>query len=80
MLVMVNKINLGEISKNDRYSHNNSQEEKIKNILGHPVKRVIYDKQGDIILDIGDIISFHALERVKQANALDYLLNSVYRK
>ncbi|WP_044290926.1 hypothetical protein [Rivularia sp. PCC 7116] len=77
---MVKHIKIGEISKNDRPNTNNSEEKKIRNILGHPVKRVIHDKQGNVILDIGDIISFHALERVKQANVLDYLFGSVYRK
>ncbi|MBV6624279.1 MAG: hypothetical protein KI793_15290 [Rivularia sp. (in: Bacteria)] len=79
MLIMINDINVREISKNDRFI-NYSEEKKIKNILGHPVKRVICDKQGNVILDIGDIISFNALEQVKQANALDYLFSSVYRK
>jgi hypothetical protein len=80
MLVMDSHRNTREISQNDRYSRNFWQDKKIQNILGHPVKRVIYDKQGNIILNIGDIISFRALEQVKQANELDYLFSSVYRK
>ena len=71
MLVMESNQNTPENSQNNR---------KIKNILGHPVKRVICDKQGNIILDVGDLISFRALEQVKQANELDYLFGSVYRK
>jgi hypothetical protein len=72
--------NTPEICKNDSSNNNVWQDKKIKSILGHPVKRVICDKQGNIILDIGDIIGFHALEKVKQANELDYLFSSVYRK
>lgn len=80
MLVMESNRNTLEISKHDRNTNNVWEEKKIKSILGHPVKRVIYDKQGNIILNIGDIISFRALEQVKQANELDYLFTSVYRK
>lgn len=77
---MVSNRNTPNISKNDRYTNNFWQDKKIKSILGHPVKRVICDKQGNIILDIGDIISFRALEQVKQANKLDDLFTCVYRK
>lgn len=77
---MDSRRNKPENSQNDRYSSHFYEEKKIKNILGHPVKRVIRDKQGNIILNIGDIITFHALEQVKQANELDYLFSSVYRK
>ncbi len=80
MLVMLSNNNTHEISKNDRYSNNFWEEKKIISILGHPVKRIICDKQGNIILNIGDIISFRALEQVKQANELDNLLTCVYRK
>lgn len=77
---MKSNISTLEISKHDRTTKNFWQEKKIKSILGHPVKRIICDKQGNIILDIGDIITFRALEQVKQANELDYLFTSVYRK
>ncbi len=80
MLVMLSNKNTHKFSKNDRYTNNFWEEKKIISILGHPVKRIICDKQGNIILNIGDIISFRALEQVKQANELDYLFTSVYRK
>lgn len=80
MLVMISNRNRLEIHKNDSCTNNFWQDKKIKSILGHPVKRVICDKQGNIILNIGDIISFRALEQVKQANELDYLFSCVYRK
>lgn len=80
MLVMVSNRNKPKISQNDSNNNNFCEEKKIKSILGHPVKRVICDKQGNIILNIGDLISFRALEQVKQANELDYLFGSVYRK
>lgn len=79
MLIMISNSDIHEFSKSN--SNNNFwQDKKIKSILGHPVKRVICDKQGRIILDIGDIITFRALEQIKQANELDYLFSSVYRK
>lgn len=77
---MLSNENIPRISKSDNKNHNFWEEKKIKSILGHPVKRVICDKQGNIILDIGDIISFRALEQVKQANKLDDLFTCVYRK
>ncbi len=80
MLVMLSNENIPRISKSDNKNHNFWEDKKIKSILGHPVKRVICDKQGNIILDVGDIISFRALEQVKQANKLDDLFTCVYRK
>ena len=80
MLVMISNRNTLKIRKHDKATNNFWEDKKIKSILGHPVKRVICDKQGNIILNIGDIISFRALEQVKQANELDYLFTSVYRK
>ncbi|WP_414619826.1 hypothetical protein [Calothrix sp. CCY 0018] len=80
MLVMLGNRNTREIRQSDSNNYNFWEDQKIKSILGHPVKRVICDKQGNIILDIGDIITFRALEQVKQANELDYLFTSVYRK
>jgi len=79
MIIMI-AMEKHQFSKKNKSNNNFWQNEDIKNILGHPVKRVISDKQGNIILDIGDIISFRALEQVQQANKLDYLFSSVYRK
>ncbi|MEB3220104.1 MAG: hypothetical protein VKN72_28255 [Nostocales cyanobacterium 94392] len=56
------------------------EDKQIKAILGYPVKRTVRDKEGNIILNVGDIISFRALEEVKQADVLDSLFRSVYRK
>ncbi len=80
MLVMKSNRNTLEIGKHERNTNNAWEDKKFQSILGHPVKRVICDKQGNIILNIGDIISFRALEQVKQANELDLLFASVYRK
>ena len=66
---MVNYRNIDQICEN----------KEIKAILGYPVKRTVRDKQGNIILNVGDIISFQALEQVKQADVFDSLFRSVYR-
>lgn len=65
---------------NYKSKNNLCEEKQVRTILGHPVKRIIRDRQGNIILNVGDLITFRALERVKQANAMDYLYSSVYRK
>jgi len=70
MLIMINYKNIDQIQ----------EDKQIKAILGYPVKRTVRDKEGNIILNVGDIISFRALEQVKQADVLDSLFRSVYRK
>lgn len=79
MIIMISNSNVHSFSRS-KSNNNFWQDKNIQSVLGHPVKRVVCDKQGNIILDIGDIIGFRALEQVKQANELDYLFNSVYRK
>ena len=69
-----------KLSENEESNHNFWEDNNIANILGHPVKRTICDKQGNIILNVGDIIGFRALEQIKAADVLDSLFRSVYRK
>ena len=69
-----------KLSENDKSNHNFWEVNNIANILGHPVKRTIRDKEGNIILNVGDIIGFQALEQIKAADLLDSLFCSVYRK
>lgn len=80
MLIMVNDVNTDKINRTNKLNNDFWEDKKIRSILGYPVKRVICDRQGNIILNVGDIIGFQALERVKQADKLDYLFSSVYRK
>ncbi|MGB7415174.1 MAG: PRC-barrel domain-containing protein [Thermosynechococcaceae cyanobacterium] len=51
---------------------------RIKRALGRPVTRVILDRQDNVILNTGDLITNHAIDRARQANILDLLLDSVY--
>lgn len=54
------------------------QERKIKNALGRPVDRVIFDENDEVILDTGDLITHEAIDRAEQAGMLDVLLGSIY--
>lgn len=49
----------------------------IKNALGRPSNRVILDRQDNVILNVGDLITNEAVERARAANMLDVLLDSV---
>lgn len=54
------------------------ERQQIKNALGRPVLREILDKNNAKILDVGDLITYRAVERAKKADVLDLLLSSVY--
>lgn len=54
------------------------EEQQIKDALGRPVTRVILDKQDDVILNVGELITHQAIERARQADVLSILLSSVY--
>jgi uncharacterized protein YrrD len=51
---------------------------RIKGALGRPTTRVILDRQDNVILNTGDLITNHAIDRARQADILDLLLDSVY--
>jgi len=54
------------------------EERRMKQALGRPVNRIILDQQDNVILNPGDIITHHAIERARQANVVDILFSSVY--
>lgn len=56
------------------------EEKQIKEALGRPVTRVILDKQDDVILNVGELITHQAIERARQADVLSILLSSVYEQ
>ncbi|WP_413166459.1 hypothetical protein ACL6C3_07065 [Capilliphycus salinus ALCB114379] len=56
------------------------KEKEIRAALGRPVKRIIRDEWGEIILEVGDLITHKAVLRARQAGVLDVLLSSVYRR
>lgn len=54
------------------------EEKRIKGALGRAVTRVILDRNDDVILNIGDLITHQAIAGARQADVLDILLDSVY--
>lgn len=50
---------------------------EIKNALGRPSTRVILDREDNVILNVGDLITNQAIERARSADMLDVLLDSV---
>lgn len=50
---------------------------RIKEALGRPVNRVILDQHDNVILNVGELVTHQAIERSRQANMLDVLLESV---
>ncbi|HEY9693413.1 MAG TPA: PRC-barrel domain-containing protein [Oculatellaceae cyanobacterium] len=52
----------------------------IKKAVGRRVNRVILDKNDNLILDVGQLITYQAIEQARRANVLDILLDSVDHK
>lgn len=57
-----------------------SEERQINNALGRPVNRVILDRQDNVILNVGELITHKAVDEARSAGVLDVLLSSVYEK
>ncbi len=55
-----------------------AEEQRIKYAVGRPTTRVILDKQDNVILNVGELITHKAVEDARQAGVLDMLLSSVY--
>jgi uncharacterized protein YrrD len=53
-------------------------EKRITGALGHPVTRVILDRNDDVILNVGELITHRSIEMARQADVLGILLDSVY--
>lgn len=51
----------------------------IADAVGRPVAKVILDRQDNVILNMGDIITHQAIQRAYESGGLDSLLASVYR-
>src|SRR3954453_5419138 len=51
----------------------------IADAVGRPVTKVILDREDNVILNMGDIITHQAIQRTYEAGGLDSLLNSVYK-
>lgn len=51
----------------------------IEDAIGRPVTKVILDREDNVVLDLGEVITHAAVQRAHDAGALDALLASVYR-
>jgi hypothetical protein len=51
----------------------------ISDAIGRPVSKVILDRDDNVILNLGDIVTHQAIQRAHEAGGLDSLLSSVYR-
>ncbi len=54
------------------------EQKRIKGALGRPTTRVILDRQDTVILNVGELISYKAIDSARSAGILDVLLDSVY--
>jgi len=52
---------------------------QINDAIGRPVTKVILDRDDEVILDLGDIITHQAVQQASDAGLLDTLLDSVYK-
>jgi uncharacterized protein YrrD len=53
-------------------------EQRIKGALGRPTTRVILDRQDQVILNVGELITHKSIEDARSSDLLDVLLDSVY--
>jgi hypothetical protein len=54
------------------------EERRIKGALGRPVTRVILDRNDEVILNVGELITHQAIAISRDADVLEVLLDSVY--
>ena len=52
---------------------------EITDAIGRPVKKVILDREDNVVLNLGDIITHQAVQRAHDSGGLDSLLGSVYK-
>ncbi|HET9851115.1 MAG TPA: PRC-barrel domain-containing protein [Candidatus Limnocylindrales bacterium] len=51
----------------------------IADAIGRPVSKVILDRQDNVVLNMGDIITHQGIQRAHESGGLESLLSSVYR-
>jgi uncharacterized protein YrrD len=56
-----------------------SRLDEIADAIGRPVTKVILDREDNVILNLGDIITHQAVQRAHDSGGLDSLLQSVYK-
>ena len=53
------------------------EERRIEGAIGRPVNRVVLDRQDNIILNIGEIVTHKAVEQARSSDVLGILLSSI---
>jgi uncharacterized protein YrrD len=56
-----------------------SQLDRIHDAIGRPVTKVFLDREDNVILDLGDLVTHQAVQRAHDAGMLDSLLANVYQ-
>jgi len=54
------------------------EDKRVKGALGRPVTRVILDRNDEVILNVGELITHQAIAISRQSDVLEILLDSVY--
>ncbi len=57
-----------------------AEERRINNALGRPTNRAILDRQDNVILNVGELITHRAVDEARASGVLEVLLSSVYDK
>jgi hypothetical protein len=52
---------------------------EISDAIGRPVTKVILDREDNVVLNLGDIITHAAIQRAHESGGLDSLMSSVYK-
>ena len=67
-----------KVTEAKEYAQREAEEHKVKGAVGKPASRVVSDKQDQVIVNTGDLITYGAIEKARSAGVLDVLLSSVY--
>ncbi len=69
-----------KVSETQESVTSEQEEQRIIRAVGRPTTRVILDPQDTVILNVGELITYEAVRRARQAGVLEVLLTSVYEK
>ena len=68
----------GKVDETQTQAAQKLEEQRIEHALGRPTTRVILDRQDNVILNTGEIITHKAVDMARQADVLGVLLSSVF--
>ncbi len=69
-----------KVSDTQEAASQQAEEFRINRAIGRPTNRVILDRQDNVILNVGELITHQAVESARRSGVLDMLLSSVYDK